>query len=229
MTNYCFTPKPVPTFITIIMLALLLGLGFWQLQRAEWKRGIIEHYTAQSALEPLNALSLASEADKIIYRRAVLGGKFIHHQSIELRPRVQDGVVGYDLVAPLKLYTGEIIFVLRGFVPDSTKEFIDAPTGTVAVSGVLKSLPPQASHPDNAPSKNQWYWLDAAAVAQKYNLEKPYPLLLAAQDAPTNTTWPRPHNTVPVFNDFHLAYAATWFLLAFILLLFYLRAHIRKV
>lgn len=227
--GYRFTPRLVPTLMMLAMVAVLLALGVWQVQRAGWKKEIITHYRQQDALPALTALPPPAGSEGAVYRHVVLGGKFQNHLSIPLRPRVVAGRMGYDLVTPLRLYTGEVVLVLRGFVPDETKEFIDQPIGTVAVSGVLRPFSARTWRPENRPDKDQWYWIDPEAIATSHKLEKPYPLLLVAADKPVNTPWPAPQPVIPYFHDFHALYAATWFFLAAVLVGIYLRVHIRKL
>lgn len=215
--------------VALVAFAVLVGLGMWQLQRATWKQAIVADYTAQASKEPLIALPPRESAESIIYQRAALGGKFIHHQSVQIRPRSVNGKQGYDLVTPLVLYTGEVILVLRGFVPDVTKEFIDQPIGTVAVVGTLHPFSPQAWKPNNDPDHDQWFWIDPQALEKKFGLANIYPLMLVSSEKPLNTPWPAPQPFAPAFHDFHMVYAGIWFSLAFILVVIYVRANTRKV
>lgn len=219
--NYQFQPKLVPTLITLVLFTLLVGLGVWQVERAKWKRGIIENYNAQSHLPSLIALPPANDSDTLVYRHVTLGGKFENHRSIELRPRVVNGKMGYDLVTPLTLSTGEVVLVLRGFVPDETNDAVDQPIGTVAVSGMMRTFSAKYWRPDNEPEKNQWYWIDPEAISKKFALAKPYPLLLISDDKPVNSKWPQPQDAMPDFHPWHTLYAIQWFALAFALLVIY--------
>jgi len=48
--------KRLPIFVTILVLAAvatMIGLGVWQLQRAEWKNGLLETYAAASDMPPI--------------------------------------------------------------------------------------------------------------------------------------------------------------------------------
>jgi len=48
--------KRIPKLATVIVLAavaLMIGLGVWQLQRAKWKAGLIAHYAAADKLPPI--------------------------------------------------------------------------------------------------------------------------------------------------------------------------------
>jgi surfeit locus 1 family protein len=44
-----FRPRLAPTLFTIPMLLICVGLGIWQLQRLEWKSGLIAQRQAAVA------------------------------------------------------------------------------------------------------------------------------------------------------------------------------------
>ena len=44
----------LPTIIVAVAVALMIGLGVWQLQRAEWKNRLIAEYAAAAELPPLD-------------------------------------------------------------------------------------------------------------------------------------------------------------------------------
>jgi surfeit locus 1 family protein len=49
-----FRPYPVLTLFMAPALALLVWLGSWQLQRAEWKKGLIASFEVQARAEPVS-------------------------------------------------------------------------------------------------------------------------------------------------------------------------------
>ena len=44
----------VPTVLVALAVAVLVGLGAWQLRRAEWKEALLEQYKAASTLPPIS-------------------------------------------------------------------------------------------------------------------------------------------------------------------------------
>jgi cytochrome oxidase assembly protein ShyY1 len=44
----------IPTVLVALSVAVLIGLGVWQLRRAEWKQALIDQYEAASALPPIS-------------------------------------------------------------------------------------------------------------------------------------------------------------------------------
>jgi surfeit locus 1 family protein len=60
----------IATAAATIAVATMIGLGIWQLQRAEWKKGLIAQYEANARLAPVAWPSVPPGDDKILYRRA---------------------------------------------------------------------------------------------------------------------------------------------------------------
>ena len=43
----------IPTIIVALAVALMIGLGIWQLQRAKWKEGLLAQYAEAQKLPPI--------------------------------------------------------------------------------------------------------------------------------------------------------------------------------
>jgi cytochrome oxidase assembly protein ShyY1 len=73
--------------MTLVMLAVLISLGVWQLQRAEWKRGLITDLKAAQSLPPLEPED---------YFKAMTGERSVQYRRAEL-PCTPGTVLPYDL------------------------------------------------------------------------------------------------------------------------------------
>lgn len=65
----------VPTLMTAVMLAQLIGLGVWQLQRRDWKHALVTRLEAaqsQPLVGPVDFLKAMQREASIQYRRAEL-------------------------------------------------------------------------------------------------------------------------------------------------------------
>jgi hypothetical protein len=53
----------IPTIVVAAAVAVMIGLGIWQLQRAKWKEGLLQQYAAAEKLVPITypTLPLANE------------------------------------------------------------------------------------------------------------------------------------------------------------------------
>lgn len=65
----------IPTLMTLVMVATMIGLGFWQLQRREWKHDLIASLEAAETLPPLEPRDFYRSLiglESVQYRRAVV-------------------------------------------------------------------------------------------------------------------------------------------------------------
>ncbi|HEY5723247.1 MAG TPA: SURF1 family cytochrome oxidase biogenesis protein [Allosphingosinicella sp.] len=60
----------IPTAIVAAAVATMIGLGIWQLQRAEWKKGMIAQYQANASLPPVAWPAVPPADESLLYRRA---------------------------------------------------------------------------------------------------------------------------------------------------------------
>ena len=61
----------IPTFIVAVAVLTMIGLGVWQLQRAQWKEGLISRYQAARNLPPISYPTVPlKDADLPLFRHA---------------------------------------------------------------------------------------------------------------------------------------------------------------
>lgn len=219
------------TALMLAALAVLLGLGFWQLQRLQWKQGLIAQIEARTKGSPITleaAESLAREGRDPNYYRVSVEGRF-HHSKERYLYAVSDGRVGWHVITPLETADGEMVLVDRGFVPDELKDPSSRPLGqvenVVTVTGIVR-IPerPGLFTPDNEPAANRWFWRDLHAMARsmfQQRLIEVAPFFLEAEASPVPGGWPEGGQTRLDIPNNHLQYAITWFLLAAALLVVY--------
>lgn len=204
-----------PIFSTALVLCavcVLLGLGVWQVQRAAWKQGILASYEARRAEPILTTLPDSKDGSEIAYRSAEISGTYLNSASVKIRPRVQGTQMGFDRVTPFRESTGKIILVLTGFEADATDDKATKADMPGSIKGILRPFHPHGfMQPENNPAKDEWVWVDAAAIAKQAGLPEPYPLLLVKNA--TSFLVELPNN--------HMAYAFTWFSLALALAVIY--------
>jgi surfeit locus 1 family protein len=64
----------VPTLMVAVMLPVLIALGLWQLQRAQWKDALLERLVANSTAPLVDLVALPREADGFRHVRVVCTG-----------------------------------------------------------------------------------------------------------------------------------------------------------
>ncbi|KAG0254462.1 surf-like protein [Mortierella polycephala] len=155
---------------------ITFGLGTWQVQRLRWKVDLIENLEERMSLDaiPLPRKVNLNAIEDFEYRKVKVTGRFRHDQEILLGPRTRgDGQPGYFLITPFERTNGSKILVRRGWVPREKKDQATRQEGLVegevTVEGLLRTGEQKASSlvPENNPEKNEWYSLDAEAMAKQ--------------------------------------------------------------
>ncbi|RMF41755.1 MAG: SURF1 family protein [Alphaproteobacteria bacterium] len=186
--------------------ALLIGLGVWQLQRLEWKRGILNEIAARMDTT-LPALPEAPEEARDEYRQLRLQG-VIGPGELHVLTSGPQGP-GFRIIAPLELPDGRRVLLDRGYVPERDK---DRPrlTGPVEVTGNLlwpDDVTDYTPAPDRA--RNIWFSRAVGPMAAALDTE---PVLVVARGPTDPGITPMPVS--PGIRNDHLQYAITWFALA---------------
>ncbi len=214
----------VPGIATLVTLAILLGLGTWQLQRMAWKEALIARIEARAygepgAITPESAWgSWQAEGDE--FRRVRVTGTFLHEHEAPvhgLAPAERGAPAqGFYLFTPLRLGDGAVVFVNRGFVPTELRNAstrpLSRPEGEVTVTGLVRAPEERGwFHPDDAPQENRWFTRDHRAVASARGLDRVAPFYVEADAAPNPGGWPRGGQTRLTLPNNHLQYALTWY------------------
>jgi surfeit locus 1 family protein len=215
----------VPAVASLVALAILVGLGTWQLQRGAWKQGLVAQIQARAYGDPVPVAGerdfarLAGEE----YRRVRLAGVFLHDREAYVHGLMaaQRGqpVQGFYVLTPLRLADGSHVIVNRGFVPTDLRDPQARPAGQVAgpveVVGLVRA--PEARGwfvPADEPARNRWFTRDPGPLAQAHGIPRAAPFLVDADATPNPGGWPRGGQTRLDIPDNHLHYALTWFGLA---------------
>lgn len=222
----------IPALWTLLGLALLCGLGIWQLQRLAWKEALIARVAAraEASATPPPAEDewpqVTLDADE--YRRVRLTGTFRHDREAlvyELlsEPNGKFSGPGYWVLTPLEAASGATFLVNRGFVPierrDAATRREGQVAGAVTITGLLR-LPETRSWftPPDDPAQRIWQERDPATIAKAYGLTRTAPFFIDADAAPNPGGLPQGGETKLVFPNRHFEYALTWFALALTLL-----------
>ena len=231
----------VPTILTLIAFSMLVGLGVWQVQRLAWKRDLIAKLDARASEAPVGlseALRRQAAGEDIAHLRVSVVGEFMHQQERHLYS-LAGGRAGWRVITPLRLASGGIVFVDRGFVTHQMKQaetrLAGQLSGSVETVGQIRLPAPRSAFAlENQPQENEWYWRDLAAMAEQLGRGPAGELLPLMIDAEANALpggWPKGGVARIKPSNRHLGYAITWFSLAAILLLIYalfVRSQLRR-
>lgn len=241
---WCFRlPGWLPLVATALMLALLLHLGSWQLQRSDYKKQRQQDFEAMLTAAPM-ALDRALDQKLVQYRRAFVGGHFDPSAAVlYLDNQGRGGRLGYEVFAvflPADMERG--LLVNLGWLParadrrDLPK--VSLPTEALRLSGSIykPSANPFRLGEDEPPvNAHQWIVqaLEPAALAKR--LAKP--LLPVTLRLSADGEWGQSLGFVrdwspqrdPMTPEKHLGYAVQWFGLAAALLVIFLVVNTRKI
>jgi surfeit locus 1 family protein len=209
-------------FLLLLLTALLVGLGTWQVKRLHWKLDLIArvdqrvHAAPQPAPGPAEWASI--NADGYEYRHVQLTGTLLNDSEAQVYASTDLGP-GYWVLTPLKAADGTITFVNRGFVPtekrDPKARAAGEPSGSVTVTGLLRMNEPKGTLlRSNAPDADRWYSRDVEAIAAKRGLGVVAPYFVDADATANPGGLPVGGLTQVVFPNSHLVYAITWYCLA---------------
>jgi surfeit locus 1 family protein len=218
----CTRSLAAPAVATLIGLAILIGLGVWQLKRLAWKEGLI---AAVEARVSAPAVDLPGPPDwpaldpaTYEYRHVRATGVYdLAHQALVFRslsnPRGRFSGPGYLVMTPLKLASGPSILVNRGFVPEDRKSRADSgPSGEVEVTGLMRASEGRTWFtPSDDPARGQWFTRDVEALAKALGLGSHAPFSIDADAGPEPGALPQGGETILAFPNNHLSYAITWF------------------
>jgi surfeit locus 1 family protein len=232
-----FRPRLAPTLFTIPVLLMCVALGVWQLQRLEWKRGLIAERDTAAAASPVPVPRSLAEARALEFHPVTDDGVFLHDKEIYLNAIGPRGDAGFHVLTPLRQADSRIVFVNRGFVPverrDPATRAAGQSTGPVHINGLLRLAPgkrPGWFLPDNRPELNYWFWIDlsAMAAADRLSPAEVAPFYIDADPTPNRGGWPQGGATPLDLPNIHLQYAITWFSLAAALVVIYVVYHWRE-
>lgn len=211
--------------LVLLALAILLGLGTWQVKRLYWKEALLADIEERRNAAPATVAeieAIAKSGGDIEYRRVSLSGTFDHARERHFFATHQ-GRTGYYIYTPLTLADGRVLFVNRGFVPfemkDPAKRSEGQVTGEVTITGLARAplvAKPSSLLPDNDIAKNIFYWKDLAAMASSADIppDRLVKLFVDADAAPNPGGWPQGGVTLIDLPNNHLQYAITWYGLA---------------
>lgn len=121
--SYSFRPRLLPSIAFVLVAAAMLALAFWQLRRADEKIALLA--AAESAMSaPAVAIerlgesgeeSLAAAASA--YRKVRLTGCYDAVRQLLWDNRSHAGTPGFEAIIPLRLHSGRLALVNRGWLP----------------------------------------------------------------------------------------------------------------
>jgi cytochrome oxidase assembly protein ShyY1 len=217
---------------TLVMVALFIGLGVWQLQRRVEKHALIAALDERLAATPV-PLPPASEwskltADRDEFRRVSFTATYetrldamVYTSGSAIRSDISGP--GTWAFLPARLSSGESIAINAGFVPNTMQDrdvqdraVAKLITGKpVAMTGYIRF--PEAAGiftPNVEQAKRLWFARDHLAMAQAFGWDQVAPFYIDLETPVPPSGIPKPGPLEVQLRDEHMQYAITWFTLA---------------
>ncbi len=214
-----------PAFVTVLMLALLVTLGIWQVHRLTWKTAILASIDAAERNPPVPLAPGVGPFTRVSVVGVLSAASAAYADQVNDTP--QGPKMGSQLLRLLSRPGEAPILVDLGWVPEGVT--VPTPAGATTVVGYVRP----AEHPSwksavDSVSARRFYTLDPAAIGAALGARGVAPFTLVAMGHDQVGVYPQPADALPQPPNNHLSYALTWFGLAGVLVVVF-GVHVRAV
>lgn len=229
-------------FITLLILvALGLVLGFWQLDRAAEKSSIVNLRAKNAQHETTKLRSSDRNIDIMLYRDVTVSGEFMLDRQILLENQKYERKPGYHIFTPMRLQGSDTyILVARGWVKQGTdRRFIPALPGAEGVQQIHGRVErvPGVGYKAGEPGETGLLWpkrviyIDLPWISKETGYSfLPYVVYqTAGKDFGFVRDWRQKFQAKERMTpEKHLGYALQWFSLTMLVVIMYLILSIGK-
>ncbi len=235
--------------LTIIIIALLCWLGFWQLDRADEKKAMLAHHEAMQKSVPLLLEPKKKQAIEN-YQPIMVKGIYDNDPIFYLDNQFNQHQLGYEVIEPVLLGHDQVILVSRGWIkaPQSRQELpkISYPEEKMQIIQGTAYFPSESlmvlndDDVDDFNEDQDWpkriekidipeiqQWLRSFCGEGFSKRIQVYPFLLRL-NASEPDGFVRNWSIVSMPPERHVGYAVQWFGLAFTVFIIYIVLTFRK-
>lgn len=208
----------------LLLMALFIGLGTWQVIRLGEKEHLIAEVEARISAAPVTLAQLSdwpkTDWSALDYRPLTVSGHFVGPKSVLVFTALTDAKgtasgPGYWVLTPFALDGGGTIFVNRGFVPqDKGPDFVAVEPGDaeLTLSGIGRRAEEVGMFtPAIDRTKGIDWVVTPTRLASILGTNGPIAPITLDLPAGAKGELPQGGETVVEFPNNHLGYAATWF------------------
>lgn len=224
-----------PTLAAIPLLAMLVALGLWQLDRAAEKRGLLTEFAERNAGIP-EPLVLPTEVPlDWQYRKVRVSGRLDGTRQFLLDNQVSEGRAGYHVLTPLRMVNEtRAVLINRGWVAQgvdrSQRPNVSVTAGLVTLDGYI--YVPEKGYTLGGLDDGETGWPRVIQYLDFGEMEDRFGGNLAGMtvrlDEASDHGYLRDWQIVTFSPERHLGYAVQWFALALTLVVIYFVVNLRR-
>ena len=230
-----FRLRWVPLIATVIVCAIGISLGNWQMRRAEEKQVLQQDMIGRAGFDPMPASAVKPGELPDEFRRVTAEGEFVREWGVYLDNRPLRGKSGFYLLMPLKLAnSSQSVLVLRGWFPRDARDptrlpEIPFPSSPVQIEGKVRHSAGKLMQLGEPGELGPGAIVQNAEVADFARASKlPLHTFIIEQTSDTGDglvrDWPLPSTGI----DTHKGYAFQWYALSAAALIFFLVTGFRR-
>jgi surfeit locus 1 family protein len=198
-----------PLIFGIVMTAILLSLGFWQLRRLDQKTAQLAEIQAGIDAAPVPLPAVIDPSMK--YMPVIVSGQTTGQEILVLSGTKERGG-GYNVISAFVTEDGRRILLDRGFIEQDYRRTA-RPATALSVAGNLHWPQDKSSAtPEPDLKAGIWFARDVPAMAEALETQ---PVLVVAAEVQGDAQGVMPIPvTIEGIPNSHLSYAVQWFLFA---------------
>lgn len=213
----------MPTVMMAVCLPILLKLGIWQLDKAEYKQTQLDSYLARGQLGVVPIPAAIVDAEEVVHYRVSATGSYDADRQFFVDNITLRGRPGYHVITPLRIVESNTrVLVNRGWVPwgddRNVLPQVSPPPQPLRVQGRATVPANEFFTLRDESDDTEWEWRWQNLDMDRFTRLADYPvqpivILLdpVAEDSKLQQEWDVPRND---WIERHRAYAFQWFALA---------------
>lgn len=207
----------ITTLFLLCAFSTLISLGWWQIERLQWKENIIAELDNRNDQNPAETPLVLNE-DVKEFDRGFIEGQFLYTMPpLFVGPRTHQKESGYHVHQPFRTTNGVTIMINRGWIPASMRNQTVPLPQLKKIGGHLRHPQKMSMGVQNRPESNLWYWADIGAINEYYKINATN--LVLYQEVGYDGEYPVLFDGLPYPRNKHFQYAVFWFGMAFLLLI----------
>lgn len=236
IASYRFSPGVFSSLLTAGLLYIMISLGFWQLDRAEYKDTLQQKIEQRKDLTPVDLTELPSASEERRFYPVKFIGAYDTQHTFLLDNKIVNGSVGYHVITPVQTTSDKMILVNRGFISQGKTRAnlpeIESVEGDIEFNGLLDLEPPRGLVlAENVQDTSRWpvvlQYVDIDEISSLLGYEL-YDMVLWQNDE----TYGSFKYDLPALNlnsAKNNGYAFQWFAMSLALLIIYLAVNTKKI